>query len=71
MQEIDEVVSLIGDGQWHGLKEIGSKSRLPKPIIGKILEFLANYCFVHFDSQRKTVRITPSLSKFLKETRTD
>lgn len=71
MREIDEVVSLIGDGQWHDLEEIGTKSRLPKPVISKILEFLASYQFVDFDGQRKTVRITSSLSKFLKETRTN
>jgi DNA-binding IclR family transcriptional regulator len=69
LQEIDEVVSQIEDGQWHPLEEIIKNIKLPKPKIHKTLEFLANHGFINYDSKNKKVKITASLTKFLEEDR--
>jgi len=70
LQEINEVVGLIEDGQWHTVKDIINKTKLPKLKTNKILEFLANYNFINLDSEHKKVKVSPSLMKFLKENQT-
>lgn len=67
LQEINEVVDLIKNGQWHTLEDIINKAKLPKPKTNKILEFLANYNFIDLDNEHKKVKASPSLTKFLKE----
>jgi len=70
LQEINEVVDIIKNGQWHTLKDIINKAKLPKPKTHKILEFLANYNFIHLDSEHEKAKVSPSLMKFLKENQT-
>ena len=70
LQEIDEVMDIIKNGQWHTLEDIINKTKLPKPKTNKILEFLANYNFIDLDSKHKKVKVTHSLMKFLKENQT-
>jgi hypothetical protein len=70
LQEINEVVGLIKDGQWHILKDIINKAKLPKLKTNKILEFLANYNFINLDSEHEKVKASPSLMKFFKENQT-
>jgi len=70
LQEINEVVGLIKDGQWHTLENIINKAKLPKLKTHKILEFLANYNFINLDSEHEKAKVTPSLMKFLKENQT-
>ncbi|UCE29611.1 MAG: hypothetical protein JSV85_02515 [Candidatus Bathyarchaeota archaeon] len=70
LQEIDEVVDLIRDGQWHKLEDIVNKTKLTNPKTKKILEFLADYDFIDLDSKRKKVKANTALTKFLKETET-
>lgn len=70
MREIDEVVSLIKNGQWHTLEDVIKKAELPKIKTSKILELLADYNFICLDREHKKVKVTPSLMKFLKENQT-
>ena len=70
LREIDEVVDLIRDGQWHQLEDVVNKIKLPKPKTDKILEFLADYDFIDLDNKHKKVKANPALTKFLKETET-
>jgi predicted transcriptional regulator len=58
---------LLEDGHWHDLEEIIKGSKLNKTQVDNILEFLANYNFIDLDSNRRKVKLTPSLKKFLKE----
>jgi len=64
------VVGLINDGQWHTVKDIINKARLPKLKTNKILEFLANYNFIGLDSEHEKAKVTLSLMEFLKENQT-
>jgi len=70
LQEINEVVGLIKDGQWHTVKDIINKAKLPKLKTNKILEFLANYNFIGLDSEHEKAKVSPSLTKFLTENQT-
>jgi len=70
LQEINEVVGLIEDGQWHTVKNIINKAKLPKLKTHKILEFLANYNFINLDNEHEKAKVSPSLMKFLKENQT-
>jgi len=70
LQEINEIVDLIKNGQWHTLEDIINKAKLPKLKTNKILEFLANYNFIHLDSRCKKAKVSPPLIKFLKENQT-
>ncbi|MFQ6063884.1 MAG: hypothetical protein ACE5L6_00230 [Candidatus Bathyarchaeia archaeon] len=70
MREIDEVVSLIKDDQWHTLEDIIKKTKLPQSQTNKILEFLTNYNFIDYDPKHEKVKVTPSLMKFLNEDQT-
>jgi len=64
------VIDLIKNGQWHTLADIINKAKLSEPKTNKILEFLADYNFIHLDSEHKKVKVTPSLMEFLKENQT-
>lgn len=67
LEEIDEVVAIIKNGQWYTLEDIHNKAKLPKPKTNKILQFLANYSFIDFDREHKKAKLSSSLTKFLKE----
>jgi len=67
LQEIDEIVALLQNGQWHPLNDILTKTNLPKTKTTQILQFLTAYNFITLDRQQRTARITPSLLKFLKD----
>jgi len=70
LQEIEEIVSLIKNGQWHSLEDVTEKTELPEIKTNEILQFLANYNFIDLDRERKKVKVTPSLMEFLKENQT-
>jgi hypothetical protein len=70
LQEIDEVVDIIKNGEWHTLEDIITKAKLPELKTNKILEFLADYNFIDLDSEHKKAKITHPLMKFLKENQT-
>ena len=70
LQEINKVVDIIKNGQWHTIEDVVKKTELPKLKTNKILEFLANYNFIDLDSEHEKVKASPSLMKFFKENQT-
>ena len=70
LQEIDEVIDIIKNGQWHTLESIIDKATLHEFKTNKILEFLANHNFIDLDNEHKKAKVTPSLMEFLKENQT-
>ena len=70
LQEIEEVISLIKDGQWHTLEDIIRQSKLPKFKTSKILEFLANYDFIDLNNKHQKAKVAPSLERLLEENQT-
>lgn len=70
LQEIEEVISLIKNGQWHTLEDIINKAKLPQPKTKEILQFLADHNFIDLDNEQRRTKVTMSLAKFLKEDQT-
>lgn len=70
LQEIEEIVSIMKNGQWHTLEDVTKKTELPEIKTNEILQFLANYNFIDLDREHKKVKVTPSLMEFFKENQT-
>lgn len=62
---IDEILALLRNGEWHGVKEIAAKSRLQESKVELITSFLAKYDFLEFDKEEKRVKLSPQLRLFL------
>lgn len=67
MLEIDLIVNVIKNGEWHQLQEIFEKCKLPKVKVENILKFLVDYDFIEINGSRRKVKVSPSLQKFLEE----
>lgn len=65
MTPIDEILGLLRNGEWHGVKEIADKSRLQESKVELITSFLAKYDFLEFDPKEKRVKLSPQLRLFL------
>ena len=70
MLEIEQVVDVLKDGEWHQLDEIGEKCELSEVKVESILKFLAEYGFIKINSSGRKVKVGLSLQKFLEETQT-
>lgn len=70
MLEIDKVIDVLKDGEWHKLDEIGEKSKLSETKVERILTFLAEYGFIEINGSGQKMKVGFSLQRFLKETQT-
>ena len=70
MLEIEQVVDVLKDGEWHQLDEIGEKCELSEVKVEGILKFLAEYGFIKINGSGRKVKVGLSLQKFLEETQT-
>ena len=70
MLEIEQVVDVLKDGEWHQLDEIGEKCELSEVKVESILKFLAEYGFIKINGSGRKVKVGLSLQKFLEETQT-
>jgi len=64
---IDEILSMLQNGEWHRLKEIADKTRLHEFKVELITSFLAEYDFLEFDKKEKKIKLSPQLLLFLKK----
>ena len=69
MLEIDLVIEVLRDGEWHELDEIFEKCVLSEVEVESILKFLVEYGFVETNG-RWRLKVSPSLQRFLEETQT-
>lgn len=70
MLEIDQVVDVLKDGEWHELDEISEKCKLSEVKVESTLKFLAEYGFIEINGSGRKVKVCPSLKRFLEETQT-
>ena len=70
MLEIEQVIDVLKDGEWHELDEIGEKCELSDVKVESILKFLAEYGFIQINGNGRKLKVGPSLKKFLEETQT-
>ena len=68
MLEIDSVINVLKNGEWHELKEIFKTCKLPEVKVESILKFLVEYDFIEINGIGRRVKVSPSLQKFLEET---
>ena len=64
---IDEILDLLKNGEWHGVKEIADKTRLHEFKVELITSFLTQYDFLEFDKKEKKIKLSPQLLHFLKK----
>jgi len=64
---IDEILAMLRNGGWHGLKEIADKTRLHEFKVKLIASFLAEYDFLEFNKKEKKIKLSPQLLLFLRK----
>jgi len=64
---IDQVLELLEDGDWHKLNEIARKSGLQQPKLEAVVDFLAEYEFIHVDKEQQEAKLTDPVLRFLKK----
>mgnify|MGYP002397205695 CR=1 FL=1 len=65
--QIDEILEVLRDGEWHDLSEIVGKFRLHEFEVRIIMSFLAEYNFIDLDTQRQKLKLTNSALNFLQK----
>lgn len=70
MYEIEQVIAVLKDGEWHELGEIGGKCTLSELEVESILGFLAEYGFIKIDGSGRKLKVDVSFKMFLEETQT-
>jgi predicted transcriptional regulator len=69
LSAIDEILDLLEDGKWHGIKEAMVKSDLQEFKVEMIYGFLAEYAFIDFNKEQQKAKLTPVTLEFLREIR--
>lgn len=67
MLAIDQILELLKNGEWHGLREIADKTGLQEFKVEVIMSFLAEYNFLKFNKKEKKMKMSPELVLFLKK----
>ena len=67
MSNIDEILWLLKDGEWHDLKEIAEKVALPQDKVEMVASFLAEYDFIQLNENNKQAKLKPTILEFFKE----
>ncbi len=67
MSTINDILWLLKDGEWHGLKKIAEKAALAKVKAETVVSFLGEYDFVQLNENTKKVRLQQPLLEFIKE----
>jgi DNA-binding IclR family transcriptional regulator len=66
--EIDQVVDVLKNGEWHTLEEVINRSKLTESMVERIVKFLVEYDFINLNQNYQKVKVTPSLLMFFKQT---
>lgn len=72
MRVVNEILTVLEDGEWHGYKEFLTRffSRLNIGFVFKLFvafKFLAEYGFIEVDEKGLKARLAPRYQTFLKE----
>lgn len=65
MSNIDKILRLLKDGEWHDLEEIAEKAALPKVKAEMVVSFLAEYDFIKLNEDK--AKLKPSILEFFNE----
>jgi len=68
-EEIDKILTLLQDGQWHQITEITQKTKLNQTKIQLITNFLTKYNIIKLNETQQEAKLTPPTHKFVKKIR--
>lgn len=64
--KLDEFIGLLAeDGEWHSLRELAEKLRLPDRLVGEIGRLFADYGFIQLDPAAGRAKIDPKLRRLI------
>ena len=69
MPNVEDILELLENGEWHDLKETKRKTRLQDLDITSVTKFLAQYNFIKLDKEGKKAKLDSSTKDFLKKIR--
>jgi len=69
LPNVDDILELLENGEWHDLKEIERKTRLQDLDIKSVTKFLVQYNFIKLDKEGKKAKLDSSTQDFLKKIR--
>jgi len=67
-QNIELILKILQDGQWHGISELAEKTSIPSPKIQLVTDFLAKYTFIELDPKNRKIKLSRRLVKFFQKT---
>ena len=66
-EEIDTILTLLQDGQWHPITEIARKTRLNQLKIQLITDFLTKYNLIELSKMQQEAKLTPPTQRLVKK----
>ena len=63
---VDEILELLKNGEWHGLRELADRSGLGERRVGLVARLLCEFDFLVCDKRARRVRLSPGLLRFLR-----
>ena len=66
MSEINELLELLEDDEWHDLSQVAEKMGLHEFRVELLVNFLAEYEFISLDKEGRRIRLAASVLRFLK-----
>jgi DNA-binding IclR family transcriptional regulator len=69
-ERIAEILDVLGDGEWHTLRDVQQKTSLSRNQIQRLIEFLKEYGFVKVDETERRLRLDETVQELLMQTST-
>ena len=66
--ELDLLLEIVGDGEWHELTELQQKARLTKHKVQSITVFLSKFGFIEVDETKSKLKIRKDYQELLAKT---
>lgn len=63
-------MEVLGDGEWHALREVQRKTRLGRNQIQRLIDFLKEYGFIVVDETERRIKLDETVQEFLMQTST-
>lgn len=64
---IDSILRVLSDGSWYPIKEVQEYSEYSQVKTATIIKFLSRFGFVDLSKNKKQVKLSPPMLKFMTE----
>ena len=65
VSKITMILEMLGDGKWHGIKELQLRLGLNELKVQEVTSFLNKYDFVKIDKEHRKVKLDRNFQKLL------